>query len=231
MGKYTLNYETLGSNFLKTLSPNCAEDERRNAFVAFLIEALPDLWCDSYLGMPNGRVDIVQLTDDGYEFLFDLGSERVVAAFGVTRYNPAKRDSSRMSGFLGKVSSERKLDELAEKAPSPETAKRRRHLAGLSFRDQFFETHGDRYDRGHFMSHRQGGGLDINLFPQRADINQGRSTQGKSYRAMERACVANPGTFCFSRPIYDDKTWVPAELDYGALYGPGTMDVRTFPNK
>jgi hypothetical protein len=81
------------------------------------------------------------------------------------------------------------------------------------------------------MSHRQGGGLDINLFPQRADVNQGRSTQGKTYRAMERACVANPGTFCFSRPIYDDQTWVPAELDYGVLYSPRTVDVRTFPNK
>ncbi len=85
------------------------------------------------------------------------------------------------------------------------------------------------------MSHKQGGGLDINLFPQRADINQGHGRLGASYRAMEKECVlqAKQGTpvFCFSRPIYDDESWVPAMLDYGIIYGPQHISVATFPNK
>ena len=78
---------------------------------------------------------------------------------------------------------------------------------GLSYRERFLASHGHRYDRGHFMSHRQAGGLDINLFPQRADINQGHSALGKQYRAMERDAVTHRNTFVFSRPLYDDKSW------------------------
>jgi len=81
------------------------------------------------------------------------------------------------------------------------------------------------------MSHRQAGGLDINLFPQRADINQGHSALGKQYRAMERDAVTHRNTFVFSRPLYDDKSWVPAELEYGLLYGRSHVEVKRFPNK
>lgn len=122
-----------------------------------------------------------------------------------------------MSGFLGKVTNKNDLKRIAAEAPSVETAKGRQNMAKLSWRERFFRTHSQKYDRGHFMSHRQGGGLDINLFPQRADINQGHGTLGAKYRAMEKACVAAPGIFCFSRPIYDDKSCVPAELDYGVV--------------
>ena len=136
-----------------------------------------------------------------------------------------------MSGFLGKVASKSDLDRIADEAPSADIAKKRQEMAGLSWRERFFRTHGQKYDRGHFMSHRQGGGLDINLFPQRADINQGHVTLGAEYRAMEKTCVANPGIFCFSRPIYDDESWVPAELDYGVVYSPQRMVIKRFPNK
>ncbi len=179
--------------------------ERGAALAAFLLEHLPDVWCDGYRRMPNGPVQIVEVSDGGYRYLFDLGAERVVAAYGSSRYNPSKRDSARMAGFLGST-------------------------AGLSWRERFFATHHDRYDRGHFMSHRQGGGLDINLFPQRADINRGKSALGSQYRAMERHCASTASTFCFSRPIYDDDSWVPAALDYGAMYGPD-LTVKRFPNK
>ena len=80
------------------------------------------------------------------------------------------------------------------------------------------------------MSHRQGGGYDINLFPQLASVNQGKSPEGQVYRAMETECVRT-SLFCFSRPIYDDRSWVPAELEYGVLRTANTLDFRTFPNK
>ncbi|HEY4848782.1 MAG TPA: hypothetical protein VIH87_13610 [Methylocella sp.] len=205
------------------------------AFERFCSEDLPDLWCKAYREMPNAEFEIVQVTDGGYEFLFDLGADRVVAAFGTSQFNPAKRDSERMKDFLGKTTSKEALNTIVKKAPSTQVAGQRQQMAQLSWRERFFLTYGHKYDRGHFMSHKQGGGLDINLFPQRADINQGHGRLGAHYRAMEKECVhqAEQGApvFCFSRPIYDDESWVPAKLDYGIIYGPQRISVATFPNK
>lgn len=77
-----------------------------------------------------------------------------------------------------------------------------------------------RNDKGHLLSHAQGGGLDINLFPQRLDVNRGRrsSQDGVIYRELERYCSSNPGAFCFSRLLYTDTSWVPNEIEYGVLY-------------
>lgn len=201
-----------------------------DTFRLYLLDKLPDKWCGAYASMPNGAIKIVQVSDHGYEFLFDVMATRVVAAFGLSGFNPAKRDSSRMKDFLGKTTSAKQMEGLVKAAPAAQRD-RLRHLAGLSFRQRFFDTHGDKYDRGHFMSHRQGGGLDINLFPQRADINQGHGVQGAEYRSMEKSCVAHQGVFCFSRPIYIDDTWVPDELEYGVIQGPGRIDVKKFPNR
>jgi hypothetical protein len=207
-----IDYVGLGNSFV----------DDKAAFTDFLFETLPNLWCDAYYLMPASHVEIVQFTDGGYEFLFDLGSERVVAAFGLSSRNPSRREQSRMRGFLNRTASKRRLDKLPTE---------QRQLASLSWRDRFFEMHGDEYDRGHFISHLQGGGLDVNLFPQLTRINRGRDADGAAYRAMEKACVAYPGSFCFSRPIYDDMAWVPFELEYGVLRSPHEIEVRIFPNK
>jgi hypothetical protein len=203
-------------------------------FFTFLLQQLPGLCCDAYDLMAGAGGEIVQLTDHGYEFLFDLGAERVVAAFGITQYNPGRRDSDRMGDFLGQVTSKAELQRIASRAGSARAGRERVEKARLTWRDRFFQTHGHQYDRGHFMSHRQGGGLDVNLFPQRADINQGRGALGAEYRAMETACVARPGVapvFCCSRPLYDDGSWVPAKLEYAVIYNPNRINARTFPNK
>jgi hypothetical protein len=184
---------------------------------AFLIEKLPDMWCDAYQQMPNGKVEIVHVFDHGYNFLFDIGAERVVAAFGRTTRNRGVRDSARMRNFLGKA--------------KPRSAADLNAIAQLTWRERFFRMYGHKFDRGHFMAHLQGGGLDINLFPQRADINQGQGALGGAYRELERTCAATPGLFVFSRPIYDDESWVPWSLDYGIVFGPGQLRVRTFPNR
>jgi hypothetical protein len=196
----------------------------------FLAEELPDLWCRQYGSMPGASSDIVQLNDEGYAFLFDLVAERVIAAFGVSRYNPADRDSRRMADFLGKVESKSKLKKIAQRAPSKEVGQKQQEKARMGWRERFFQTYGHMYDRGHFMSHRQGGGLDINLFPQRADINQGRGKLGELYRRMEKACVAEQ-VFGFSRPIYDDDSWVPARLEYGVCWHRNSWSAQVFPNK
>ncbi len=87
-----------------------------------------------------------------------------------------------------------------------------------------------RGDKGHIMSHRQGGGMDINLFPQRADVNRGRSEQGKLYRALERYCATHANTFCFSRLLYPDGGWIPDEIEYGVLAHTRRFHVERFTN-
>jgi hypothetical protein len=47
-------------------------------------------------------------------------------------------------------------------------------------------------------------GLDVNLFPQRREVNRGWSDEGKLFRKMERYAAEHPGTFCFARPICRD---------------------------
>lgn len=86
------------------------------------------------------------------------------------------------------------------------------------------------YDKGHVLAHAQGGGLDVNLVPQRPDLNRGRSAAGKAYRRMEAYAANRPGTFVFSRLIYGDETWVPTSLEYGVLLAEGKLWVELFPN-
>jgi hypothetical protein len=138
-----------------------------------------------------------------------------------------------MADFLGQATGT-DLQRINQQAGSAQTARDRLEKAKLTWRDRFFQDYGHHYDRGHFISHRQGGGLDINLFPQLADINRGRTPLGAEYRAMEKACVARPGVdpvFCCSRPIYNDDSWVPTALEYAVIYSVQRIDVRTFPNR
>jgi hypothetical protein len=72
-------------------------------------------------------------------------------------------------------------------------------------------------DRGHFVAHAAGGGMDMNLFPQAAGLNRGTSAEGRKWKAMERHAVANTGTPLFVRSSYIGPTWVPATIDYGLL--------------
>jgi hypothetical protein len=223
-----INYNRLAARFF---SSNPAVQEA--GFFAFLYQELPRLCCDAYAQMSSAGDQIVQLNDQGYEFLFDVGAERVVAAFGITRYNPGNRDSARMADFLGQATST-DLQRIIQLAGSAQKARDRLEQAQLTWRDRFFQTYGHHYDRGHFISHRQGGGLDINLFPQLADINRGRTPLGAEYRSMEKACVARPGVdpvFCCSRPIYNDDSWVPTALEYAVIYSAQRIDSRTFPNR
>jgi hypothetical protein len=85
-------------------------------------------------------------------------------------------------------------------------------------------------DKGHFIAHAIGGGLDMNVFSQARDLNRGISEQGRLYRLMERYCYENAGTFCFSRPVYDDASSVPRWLEFGLLREDGSLWVEVFEN-
>jgi hypothetical protein len=86
-------------------------------------------------------------------------------------------------------------------------------------------------DNGHFMARCIGGGFDVNVFSQERGLNRGWSPQGKLYRQMETYCYEKPGTFCFSRPIYNDGSCVPRWLEFGVLKDDQTLWVEVFDNR
>jgi len=88
----------------------------------------------------------------------------------------------------------------------------------------------DRGDRGHFIAHSGGGGVDINLFHQDQQVNRGWSVEGKEFRRMERYYADHPGTFCFSRPAYKDATARPSLLEVGILRRDLTFWIASFSN-
>jgi hypothetical protein len=93
---------------------------------------------------------------------------------------------------------------------------------------------GPGWDKGHYIAHTIGGavdGIEANVFIQRRDLNRGWSASGKRYRQMENYCVTNPGTFCFSRPIYLDQTARPAFVEFGVLKEGRELWLECFDNR
>jgi len=107
---------------------------------------------------------------------------------------------------------------------------RSRMKKGWGKTSQAFSTFGVDFDKGHFIAHGFGGPVDVNIFPQRRDINRGWSDEGKLYRKMEKFVAANPGTFVFSRPVYNDLTICPYQLEYGYFDKDLELTIQTFPN-
>jgi hypothetical protein len=173
--------------------------------IAYLFAELPYQWCERYDAITPHQTEILQFTVDGFEFLFDLSTG--------TENNPSEE---RVVAAFGK---------------SHTPIKERDSSRMKGFLGPSAKVFGDGFDKGHFIGHSLGGGLDVNLFPQRRDINRGWSKRGKVFRAMEKYCADNPGTFCFSRPIYNDLTWRPHLLEYGLLNADGTLWVELFENE
>lgn len=66
-------------------------------FAARVVPALVDIW----LGASGGLSDnVVETTSDSFSYLFDIGHERLIAAWGISRGRfGGARDASRMKGF------------------------------------------------------------------------------------------------------------------------------------
>ena len=94
-----------------------------------------------------------------------------------------------------------------------------------------FSYYGDNYDKGHFLAHSIGGPIDVNLFPQRRDINRGWTSGDKEFRKMEKFIASNPGTFVFSRPIYSDTSFCPNLIEFGFCDESLNFEVKQFPNR
>ena len=161
-----------------------------------------DTWYGAYARQfPAAEVSEINL--DYAVFLFDHATERVILAYALAVEQLMKRDVGRMRGFPNVNASVRAT------------------LGAQAFTA----------DKGHFLGHASGGILDINLFPQRRELNRGWSPEGKRFRSMERYVAEHPGTFFFHRPLYDDETWIPQALEYGVLVEGARWWVDTFQNK
>jgi hypothetical protein len=183
--------------------------------IAFLCEELRILWQRAYRSFSQRPTELVSITRGAFEFLFDDYTS--LEARGEVPYDPL--EEGRVVAVYGcSVPGRRCRDDY-----------RLRGWVGAT--ERIF---GQGWDKGHFIAHSIGGsvmGSELNVFVQRRAMNRGWSAEGKRFRAMEKHCASNPGTFCFARPIYADGTAQPAFLEFGVLRRPRELWVETFDNR
>lgn len=194
-----------------------APEGDNEAIIQFLSDKLPDLWCQDYEAMTftddypysADELDIVSIPLDKLTYLYDMGDA----------YDEGDPENPRV---------ESRVVVVYGRSQPPRTKRDTSRMRGwIGPTNQFRD---GKYDKGHFIAHMSGGGLDINLFFQRRDINRGWSARGKVYRQMERFCAEHLGTFCFARPRYNDRTWHPCALEYGILLPDRKLWVELFDN-
>lgn len=169
-----------------------------------LVSWLEDEWLATYDTMSHHKVNAMQFQDHGHTFLYDLASE----------YS-ADTDDRLVAAHGISIRNQLKRD----KSRMQGFLGGRINIPGKGL-----------FDKGHALAHGMGGGLDANLFPQKPELNLGRSEAGKLYRKMERYAAKFPGTFVFSRLIYDDNSWVPCSLEFGVLLPDNRLWVEWFEN-
>jgi len=185
--------------------------ESPNNLAAYLHKHLPFNWRELYVSAVGRPTNIVRFPARTFEYIFDIYSE--LEAAGEVAYDQTVED--RVVAVFGvSVLPQEQRDGSRMRGWLGETGE----LVGAT------------RDKGHFIAHCIGGGLDMNVFSQDRKLNRGWSLQGKTYRQMERYCQDHPGTFCFSRPIYSDTSSVPRWLEFGVLKEDETLWVETFDN-
>jgi hypothetical protein len=202
LSNFAINYEAL---LLEARGQSAA------GIVSYLRHRLPALWRDLYMATAGHQTNLVRLPFRSFEYICDIYSD--LEALGQVPYDQTIED--RVVGVLGTSSS----------APEKRGSSRIR-----GWGEPPEELVGTERDKGHFMAHCIGGGLDVNVFSQDRRLNRGWSPQGKLFRQMETYCYRQPGTFCFSRPIYADGSSVPRWLEFGLLKTDLTLWVEVFEN-
>ncbi len=172
------------------------------SIVRYLSRCLPAMWADEYAAMTTSPSDLLTVTFKDKEHPNHFVSTMFDYASGAAGSNRT------LTGTEDRVVAVWGLSR-SEPANSRDKSRMAGYLRGI-WSDAY---PGD--DRGHFFAHTMGGGVDINLFPQLASRNRG----GK-WRELEIEAAANPGTFCFIRPLYNGSGWRPSGLEYGLFSMP-----------
>ena len=169
-----------------------------------LIAELEDAWLKAYRQASSHKLNVLQFEDSGFTFLYDQTS-------AVT----SDVEDRLVVGYGYSVRQSEDRDNS--------------RIAGLLGGGIDIPEKGT-FDKGHVLAHSMGGGMDVNLFPQRPELNRGISADGKVYRKMETYVAKHPGTFVFSRLIYTDASWVPSSVEYGILLPKGKFWINQFKN-
>ena len=181
----------------------------KDDLVKALLEVLPYDWRDEYVKMTPTETNILRFSDGGFEFLFDFSSE-LIATGEVADEDAVEDRVVATFGFSKGIVERRDASRMQGFPKSP---------IGSPM-----------MDKGHLLARSSGGGVDVNLFPQRTELNRGWSERGKVFRQMEKYCAAHVGTFSFCRPIYVDRSWVPGAIEYGVLTKELKLWVERFEN-
>ena len=190
------------------------EGDLASAAVEFASTTLIHEWMAEYKLMTPHATNIVRVALETFTYVYDLYSE--LEAMGEVPYSKDIED--RLVAAFGT-------------SKPPAYAREAGRLRGwIGPTEEFL---GAGRDKGHFIAHSIGGHIDrfeINLFSQSRRANRGWSVGGKRYRRMEKYCAANPGTFCFTRPLYGDQTSKPSGLEFGILRPDRTLWAERFDN-
>lgn len=182
--------------------------------IDFLRQELPYVWRDAYVAMTTHPLNIVRWTYGSFEYIFDD-----YASLEVTGAVPSSANiEARLVAVFG----------CSNPSSLPRDDYRLKGWIGATGK-----VFGNKWDKGHYIAHTIGGaidGLEANVFVQRRDLNRGWSAEGKRYREMETYCSRNPGTFCFSRPLYIDQSSQPAFIEFGVLKNGRELCVELFDN-
>lgn len=168
--------------------------------------AVTKLWMRDYARVTAWTPDVVEIEYGTFVYLFDRAP--------ATETPAVPRAEARVVGVWG----------ASGAAPSPRDRSRQ-----SGFLPHPARWSGAGYDRGHFIAHSLGGGMDINFFPQARHVNRGSSSAGRRWRAVERRLSAHPGALLFVRPIYSGPGWTPAFLEIAAVIE-GRVYVETCDN-
>lgn len=169
-----------------------------NTVVHSLITTLISAWINDYREMTNGENEILEFHDRGFSFLFDISGD-----------NPS-------TTFVHEITKEQRV--VAAYGITGNNLEKRNKSRMQAFIGGFESIpHYKGFDKGHLISHKIGGMLEQNLFPQKKEVNRGWSEDGKRYRKIERFCERNEGLFMFSRPLYNNPSWIPFAVEIGYL--------------
>ena len=164
-------------------------------------------WIDRYRAATSWSPEVVEIALGSLVYLFDEAPSQCA--------DGTQASDDRVVGVWGRAAA----------APRPrDRARQRGFLPDSRHRSR------TGFDRGHFVAHSLGGGMNMNFFPQAADLNRGRSPAGRRWRQLERRAAARPGAMVFVRPVYDSDTWLPRWVDFGVVVG-DELDVETFDNR
>jgi hypothetical protein len=200
----SLEYERLADEHLRGAQPG-SHPTTAEAWDAFVQTALVQPWLRAYRAATPWRADVMEIPQGALTYLFDAAPTMDGLDVGSDRVVAVWGRSRRSAG-------PRDRSRQAGFIPNPATWSQ----AGR--------------DRGHFVAHAAGGGMDMNFFPQAAGLNRGTTRQGRVWKAMERYAIDHPGTPLFVRPVYDDGTWVPVCIDFGQLVD-GRLRWERFSNR